>query len=179
MYEFLKRRFKQSNLAAMSLWYVIVFVTSFIGYVAIVNLIIFGLSWLLGTTDEELGDSVFAIVFLGCLLIAICFLVWLWIAFVRIARSWNQTRLGAEVFKIIQIAVLVFVPISMFLQGRFMEDLKLLPLIVLGFDCFILVAVFIFFPLAWHTGYKIPRRTYFDMLAIMLLIACQLLLVWK
>jgi hypothetical protein len=176
MFSKTKKDFENRTIADMSVFYSIVFVVSFTIATAFIGAIATFIT-------KDLSDAATITILLAVYLPTIVFLVWLWLALVKIGRSWDKNTLkeksGFFVFRILQIAFFTMVAINMLLSVEFFDDFSIVILILLVFDGFIFFAIILFLLMCWQIGYKISKRVYMEVAIMFLLFWVQLSIVLR
>ncbi len=109
---------------------------------------------------------------------AVIFMIWKWLEFVRIGRGFRKDELGFSKFKHLKRCFVFAVVVTLLLMGFHAGEISIskglvLPatVILLVFDSFVMTALLVFVPLAWHIGCTIPLRVYLE-ISVMLIMFC-------
>jgi hypothetical protein len=169
-----------SSVADMSLRYTVILAITFF-----VCLALCGLSVLPSRLFDNEELSVVLLLLSATLvpIVALIFAILKWFQFVRIGRAFHSDELGFSKFKHLKrfftvafVLTLLLVVVS---AGEISKDtvLTIAAIILLFFDSFVLLALLVFVPMAWHIGCAIPTRIYLEIAAMLTMFCLQVLAV--
>ena len=117
---------------------------------------------------------------------AAIFIVWKWLDFVRIGKAFHKENLGFSEFKHLRRCFVVAVVLTFLLLAIRAGDIRIIASlqmaiagILLVFDGFVMLALFVFVPLAWHIGCKIPGRVYLEIVVMAIMFCLQVVAVFR
>ena len=120
---------------------------------------------------------------------ALVFAILKWLEFVRIGRAFFRDELGFSKFKHLKRCFAVAVVLTLLLVAvgageiskatltKASSVLTIASIILLLFDSFVLVALLVFVPLAWHIGCAVPVRIYLEIGGMLTMFCLQVLAV--
>lgn len=116
---------------------------------------------------------------------AVIFIVWKWLDFVRIGKAFHKDNLGFSKFKHLRRCFVVAVALTFLLFVIHAGEIPVRSLqmaiagTLLVFDGFVMLALFVFVPLAWHIGCKIPGRVYLEIVLMAIMFCLQVVAVFR
>ncbi len=158
LFGWLRETFESRTLAEMSVWYCIIAA----GGLVTITLIL-----------GSIGGPAAA---LPALVLWPIFLVWLWVALVRIAWRSGPARMETSTFKYMQIAFAVTTLWTVFTRADLSSDYKIITFLLLTFDAVVMSMALVFLLLAWCSRSKVPWRTYREIVTMSLIFAFQIYL---
>jgi hypothetical protein len=116
---------------------------------------------------------------------AAIFMIWKWLDFARIGKAFHKDNLGFSKFKHLKRCFVVAVALTFLLFAIHAGDIRIIASLqmaiagtLLVFDSFVMMALFVFVPLAWHIGCKIPGRVYLEVVVMAMMFCLQVVAVF-
>jgi hypothetical protein len=166
MNTWLEKELENRGIGEVSVYYTIIVMGTFMLFACVMAFVSF-----IGTINGTAGTILSTL----ALAIWLGFLIRLYWCIIKIGRIKLRNRPGVEIFKFLQIAVVV---ITAFQSLPVLLTTHRLPQpvfwVLLAFDAFIVFSGLFFFPFAWLIGCKIPKKTYLDFVIIAAAIVVQI-----